>query len=67
MKQKAFDAVEMMHEGQRLIQESLANLSPEEQLAWWAEGTRQLREKQAMARARAAAAAQVAVPMVPCH
>ncbi len=46
MKTKTFDCVEMKRQGARATREKLANLTPEEQLAYWQERSRMLRQRQ---------------------
>ncbi len=45
-KTKDFDCVAMKHEGAKKVQEETRGMSREEELAYWAEGTKQLRELQ---------------------
>ena len=46
MKKKAFDCVEMMHEGQAEVTKKLAGMSPEEQREYWHKRTEELRDLQ---------------------
>ena len=46
MKKKAFDCVEMMHEGQAEVTKKLAGMSPEEQRKYWHKRTEELRDLQ---------------------
>ncbi len=52
MKKKAFDWVEMKRRGARIIRQKLAGMTPQQQLAFWEEGTNELRKRQQVARAR---------------
>jgi hypothetical protein len=54
MKRKAFDCVEMMHEGGRRVQELLRGMSREEELEFWRKETQKLRELQARLRGKKA-------------
>ena len=51
MKDKPFDCVEMMHRGQAEVKKRLADLSRHEQLAYWAQRSEELRQKQERLRA----------------
>jgi hypothetical protein len=42
---KDFDCVRMKHEGAEKVRELLQNMTREEELAFWAEGTQRLREE----------------------
>ena len=53
MKKKAFDCVEMKRRGARIIREKLAGMTLQQQLAFWEEGSKELRKRQQAARARA--------------
>ncbi len=44
---KTFDCVEMKRQGALRVQAILDGMTREEQLAWWAERGRELRERQA--------------------
>lgn len=45
-KKKAFDCVEMMHEGQAEVTKKLAGMSPKEQREYWHKKTEELRNLQ---------------------
>jgi hypothetical protein len=53
MKKKTFDCVEMKREGARRVMEKLSLMTREEQLAYWAQRSRSLRERQAALRLKA--------------
>lgn len=46
MKTKTFDCVAMKRRGAEMVQEELAELTPEEELAYWQSGTEELRQRQ---------------------
>lgn len=46
MKKKAFDCVDMMHEGQAILNRKLAAMSPQEQREYWRKRTEELRNLQ---------------------
>ncbi len=48
---KTFDCVEMKRRGAEEVQRTLAGMTPEEELAFWQNGTEELRQKQSRARA----------------
>ena len=50
-KKKEFDCVEMMHRGQALVAERLKGMTREQEVAYWAERTDELRRRQAELRA----------------
>lgn len=50
---KDFDCVEMKREGSRHVYDAIKNLSPEEELAFWAAKTKALDRKIAAAKRRA--------------
>ena len=43
---KTFDCVEMKHRGAEEVQKTLAGMTPEEELAYWQSGTKDLRRRQ---------------------
>lgn len=43
LKTKAFDCVEMMHQGAERVQDQTAGMTLEEELAYWQRGTEELR------------------------
>ena len=49
-KKRAFDCVEMMHEGAALVQKELEGKSVEEQVEYWRKGTQALLKRQAQLR-----------------
>lgn len=54
---KTFDCVEMKHRGADKVQQAIEGMTLEEELAFWAEGTRELlaRKKQLQAERQASA------------
>ena len=46
MKTKAFDCVEMKHQGAEKIREKIKDMTLEQELAFWQERTRELRNHQ---------------------
>jgi hypothetical protein len=50
MKRKKFDCVELQHRGGALVRERLAGMTIEEEVAYWRERTRALRQRQAASR-----------------
>ena len=46
MKTKTFDAVELQHRGGEAVRRETAGMTLEEELAYWREGTKKLRELQ---------------------
>jgi hypothetical protein len=55
MKPKTFDCVEMKQRGAEKVQEEIARMTPEEEIAFWQNGTEELRQKQQKLRAIAKA------------
>ena len=58
-RKKAFDCVEMQHRGGALVHERTKHMTFEEEVAYWAERTEALLEKQRRLRAEAAAKEEV--------
>jgi len=46
---KTFDCIKSKREGQELLRRKLAGMTPEEELAYWREQTKALRERQRLA------------------
>jgi len=46
MKTKTFDCVAMKRRGAEVVQQDLAGLTPEEELAYWQSGTEELQQRQ---------------------
>ncbi len=46
MKNREFDCVEMMHQGQAAVKKRLEGMTLEEKLDYWHERTEELRERQ---------------------
>ncbi len=51
-KTKRFDCVDMKHRGAELVFRDIANLSHDEELKYWRDGTEELRKRQAMIKRR---------------
>ena len=51
MKTKTFDCVEMKRQGAGKVQQELAGMTLEEEIAFWQSGTEQLRQRQRQIRA----------------
>ncbi|MBI2300803.1 MAG: hypothetical protein HYU66_17985 [Armatimonadetes bacterium] len=62
MKTKAFDCVDMMHEGAAWVRSQLQGLTPEQRIAWWAERSDEFREYCDRLRREAAVRAQAEAP-----
>jgi len=52
MKTKTFDCVEMKRQGARILQERLAGLTREQQLAFWQDQFKQLQDRKESRRVR---------------
>lgn len=52
MKTKTFDCVEMKHRGAEKIREQTKDMTPEQELAFWQERSRLLRQRQGLAKAQ---------------
>ena len=46
MKTKTFDCVEMKHKGAEKVREQIGGMAPEQELAFWQERSRILRQRQ---------------------
>ena len=51
MKTKIFDCVEMKRQGAEKVQQELAEMTREEEIAFWQNGTEELRQRQVQIRA----------------
>lgn len=51
MKTKTFDCVKMKRQGAEKVQQELAGMTLEEEIAFWQRGTEELRQRQMQARA----------------
>lgn len=51
MKTKTFDCVEMKRRGGERVRQATADMTPEQELAFWQERSRQLRQRQQGAKA----------------
>jgi hypothetical protein len=52
MRTKAFDCVEMKHRGAEQLKETIERMTVQQELAFWAERSNELKERQAAAKAR---------------
>jgi hypothetical protein len=59
MKSKRFNCVEMMHEGAARVQKITENMTLEEELAFWAERTRELERRVEVAKRKQAQSQRV--------
>ena len=50
MKMKTFDCVEMKQQGAEKVQQELAGMTREEEIAFWQHGTEQLKQQQRQVR-----------------
>ena len=50
MKAKTFDCVEMKHRGAEKVREQIGSMTPEQELAFWRERSRILRQRQESAK-----------------
>ena len=58
-KRKTFDCVEMKRKGAEKIQRQIGRMSREEELAFWKEGTRHLKEQKEVLRSTGQGAREV--------